>query len=1098
MSAHELPLPAAAEDLVQRCRDLDSPEAHRSFLAALRQVASGVDRSRLDRILAGPVDAPEMAPALLLLSVRQPPPDVARLVEILLAEDRSATPAAAFCLAACFPDDDAFAAEILLGPDLFSPPRLRHNAQDYVLQFMGLSGEARFVPWLDLALRHRFHFCRPGITREALAHLGALPDPEEVPFSRSITAVASSAQIVVTDDERFSGSSQCVHCRFFPCRINRYHYGAIEDCKLWNRTDPADLLEIRDLRSWRAPVPPALRCVHPAEELRAAREEIASGRFVAAFPRLCAVLAQEGEAQAEVWQDLARCLQAIGEDAVALEAAAAATASSKERRWILHRAQFFLGCHLEEKGEHGAAAAVLRSAIPLADHADDKVACAAWAADSLASSGDLQDAYRLLLLLESEVREAADPDCLAVWAAKFIELHHALGGKGEPAVLRAIRDKLPAELLELPAPGALPGPAKVQQALALLEDQLAGAEPEEVERRHGLLVQVAMLKAAEGAYDEAFVRLDEAEALGNGGIPESVVLDRKIVAARLRSQTGDSGAACALFAEVWPRLRQESSPERQLEVAGYYLEALGRSKGLVRILRVGELVDTVIDLYDEVLLRQPGSAARRQIRGTHQRVFEGALLALLSLAESVGAESAGGQFFLSRAWSVLMKSRNPELQIAPAPPSEEHARRLRGLEDSLHRALVHDLAHGTISWSWLSFLEKVTAYEISTLRTDGHRRLTEVSVPPRRGVAVAFFQFRDLIPTGFMVALLAQEGRFRVHPIPDAAGKVMAPLAGWARRLRGDAIEENALRGKKRAQVEEIMEEGENTPQIEDHVICAAAAALLPRDLPGLGPEPDTVPWFLFPDGELHGLPLEVVPDPGDGGHLGRRLALRFCLRPTVPVECEERIDFARGWLGLGGAPAFAVAGGELCYLPGTRQEVVSLRDDLAASGCPAEALLGEEAHADRLAERITALRPSVLHLAVHGRPHPEHSDACALILAAAPGSAELELLPFRRIRDLPLAGVQLVVLSACSSLIGPTDTSAGIEGIAWAFLQAGAVQVIASRYTVDDRDTCKLMSMLYRHLREHPVAEALRWMREEAQKEKIPRREIGAWAVWS
>jgi CHAT domain-containing protein len=73
------------------------------------------------------------------------------------------------------------------------------------------------------------------------------------------------------------------------------------------------------------------------------------------------------------------------------------------------------------------------------------------------------------------------------------------------------------------------------------------------------------------------------------------------------------------------------------------------------------------------------------------------------------------------------------------------------------------------------------------------------------------------------------------------------------------------------------------------------------------------------------------------------------------------------------------------------------------------------------------------------------------------------------------------------------------MEGLAWAFLRAGAAQVLASRNYVEDEATCRLMQIFYRHLRDHPAAEALRRMREEGLRDpKIDPYEVGLWSLWS
>ena len=58
-----------------------------------------------------------------------------------------------------------------------------------------------------------------------------------------------SGDILITNDLRFSGTDNCRHCRFNPCKVKRWYGGYIEDCSLWNKTDPDTLGPIRDDRN---------------------------------------------------------------------------------------------------------------------------------------------------------------------------------------------------------------------------------------------------------------------------------------------------------------------------------------------------------------------------------------------------------------------------------------------------------------------------------------------------------------------------------------------------------------------------------------------------------------------------------------------------------------------------------------------------------------------------------------------------------------------------------------------------------------------------------------------------------------------------------
>jgi CHAT domain-containing protein len=184
--------------------------------------------------------------------------------------------------------------------------------------------------------------------------------------------------------------------------------------------------------------------------------------------------------------------------------------------------------------------------------------------------------------------------------------------------------------------------------------------------------------------------------------------------------------------------------------------------------------------------------------------------------------------------------------------------------------------------------------------------------------------------------------------------------------------------------------------------------------------------------------------------------------------------------------------------LPGTRAEIAAIEASLEARGYPCRTLYGEAAHAGRLIRLVEETQPAVLHLAAHGMASDEYLDACALILAADPDNAAAELLTFRRIRGANLSSVELAVLSACSSSVGSSSRSAGLEGLVWVFLQAGVSQVIASRYPVRDAAAARLMDHLYGHLPVHPPAKALQLTGRDLAREHMPIREIAAWGVWS
>jgi len=125
---------------------------------------------------------------------------------------------------------------------------------------------------------------------------------------------------------------------------------------------------------------------------------------------------------------------------------------------------------------------------------------------------------------------------------------------------------------------------------------------------------------------------------------------------------------------------------------------------------------------------------------------------------------------------------------------------------------------------------------------------------------------------------------------------------------------------------------------------------------------------------------------------------------------------------------------------------------------------VGREALASRLRDAETA-HVRWLHLATHG----QHDAALPALsrLAFAPlvdSPQPVDFLYGFEIEHLDL-GAELVVLSACGSALGGPSRSEGLIGLPTAFFVAGAQQVIASLWDVDDDRTVALMDSFYRSL---------------------------------
>jgi CHAT domain-containing protein/Tfp pilus assembly protein PilF len=198
----------------------------------------------------------------------------------------------------------------------------------------------------------------------------------------------------------------------------------------------------------------------------------------------------------------------------------------------------------------------------------------------------------------------------------------------------------------------------------------------------------------------------------------------------------------------------------------------------------------------------------------------------------------------------------------------------------------------------------------------------------------------------------------------------------------------------------------------------------------------------------------------------------------------------ARG--GQGGAlPAFGA-------LAATRPEIAAVRDSFEQRFAAGRVRILRRDQATEAAVREQAPRHRYLHFATHGFfAPPELRSALApaaqragqpddffgergvsgwhpgllsgLVLAGAnrPALPDQDdgVLTALEVAQLDLSGVELAVLSACETGMGPAAGGEGLLGLQRAFQVAGARSVIASLWKVDDAASRQLMVRLYENL---------------------------------
>jgi CHAT domain-containing protein len=139
----------------------------------------------------------------------------------------------------------------------------------------------------------------------------------------------------------------------------------------------------------------------------------------------------------------------------------------------------------------------------------------------------------------------------------------------------------------------------------------------------------------------------------------------------------------------------------------------------------------------------------------------------------------------------------------------------------------------------------------------------------------------------------------------------------------------------------------------------------------------------------------------------------------------------------------------------------------------------------------------SIAHFAAHALSNPSHPALSGVVLSmvGTDGASTDGLLWMSDIYALHFP-VDLAVLSGCRTASGQQVPGEGLQGLARAFLVAGARRVLGSLWSVEDQQTGLLMRRFYGGLlREHlPPASALR----KAQRELAEAPETSAPYYWA
>lgn len=207
---------------------------------------------------------------------------------------------------------------------------------------------------------------------------------------------------------------------------------------------------------------------------------------------------------------------------------------------------------------------------------------------------------------------------------------------------------------------------------------------------------------------------------------------------------------------------------------------------------------------------------------------------------------------------------------------------------------------------------------------------------------------------------------------------------------------------------------------------------------------------LISPDGALHALNFETLVAPGPDHYWLEDVEVSTVPRLTAPpVPSGGRgPKMLLAGDAAGAEPGFARlrhAGEELKRI-GEQFGTVPLRGEAATP---------------RAVRAELAKDPAYVHFAAHASANRLRPLESAILLS--PDGVSYKLYA-REVAKIPMRA-RLVTLSACTAAGAKSFRGEGLVGFAWAFLGAGAGNVVASLWEVDDASTPQLMDQMYRQI---------------------------------
>lgn len=211
---------------------------------------------------------------------------------------------------------------------------------------------------------------------------------------------------------------------------------------------------------------------------------------------------------------------------------------------------------------------------------------------------------------------------------------------------------------------------------------------------------------------------------------------------------------------------------------------------------------------------------------------------------------------------------------------------------------------------------------------------------------------------------------------------------------------------------------------------------------------------IVIPDGPLHRLNLETMINPAPAPHYWIN-DVEIAIAPSIAIAAYKSpavSKHARSLL-LIGAPDYS--GTNYLALPKAASELTDIESHFP--GANKKVYNGALASPAAYAQAGPA-GFSLIHFAAHAEANAEMPLESAIVLSLRGGQDKLYA---RDVIDIPI-NADLVTISACRSAGARTYAGEGLIGFAWAFLRAGARNVVAGLWDVSDTSTEALMDRFY------------------------------------